>query len=200
MCIRDRFDTAFHQTMPEHAYLYAIPYELYKKYGVRRYGFHGTSHRYVSQRVCEYLGIKPEGLKLITCHIGNGGSIAAIKDGKCIDTSMGLTPLEGLMMGTRSGDIDAGAVTFIMDQEALTTTGISNPVSYTHLLTTFRSMCQQQHSTRNACNSRRSLNNLKCRTKYITRSVAGTCQLTVSIATFNDQTTQVPVSYTHLLL
>ena len=120
------FDTAFHQTMPEHAYLYAIPYELYKKYGVRRYGFHGTSHRYVSQRVCEYLGIKPEGLKLITCHIGNGGSIAAIKDGKCIDTSMGLTPLEGLMMGTRSGDIDAGAVTFIMDKEGLTTTGISN--------------------------------------------------------------------------
>ena len=93
---------------------------------MRRYGFHGTSHRYVSQRVCEYLGVKPEGLKLITCHIGNGGSIAAIKDGKCIDTTMGLTPLEGLMMGTRSGDIDAGAVTFIMDKEGLNTTGISN--------------------------------------------------------------------------
>ena len=120
------FDTAFHQTMPEHAYLYAIPYELYKKYGVRRYGFHGTSHRYVSQRVCEYLGIKPEGLKLITCHIGNGGSIAAIKDGKCIDTSMGLTPLEGLMMGTRSGDIDAGAVTFIMEKEHLDANGVSS--------------------------------------------------------------------------
>ena len=88
--------------------------------------FHGTSHRYVSQRVCEYLGIKAEGLRLITCHIGNGGSIAAIKDGKCIDTTMGLTPLEGLMMGTRSGDIDAGAVTFIMDKEGLTTTGVSN--------------------------------------------------------------------------
>ena len=120
------FDTAFHQTMPDNAYLYAVPYELYEKYGVRRYGFHGTSHRYVSQRVCEYLGVKPEGLKLITCHIGNGGSIAAIKDGKCIDTTMGLTPLEGLMMGTRSGDIDAGAVTFIMDKEGLNTTGISN--------------------------------------------------------------------------
>ena len=112
--------------MPNYAYLYAVPYELYEKYGVRRYGFHGTSHRYVSQRVCEYLGVKPEGLKLITCHIGNGGSIAAIKDGKCIDTTMGLTPLEGLMMGTRSGDIDAGAVTFIMDKEGLNTTGISN--------------------------------------------------------------------------
>lgn len=120
------FDTAFHQTMPEYAYLYAIPYELYKKYGIRRYGFHGTSHRYVSQRVCEYLGVKPEGLKLITCHIGNGGSIAAIKDGKCIDTTMGLTPLEGLMMGTRCGDIDAGAVTFLMDKEGLDTTGISD--------------------------------------------------------------------------
>ena len=120
------FDTAFHQTMPDYAYLYAVPYELYEKYGVRRYSFHGTSHRYVSQRVCEYLGIKAEGLRLITCHIGNGGSIAAIKDGKCIDTTMGLTPLEGLMMGTRSGDIDAGAVTFIMDKEGLTTTGVSN--------------------------------------------------------------------------
>ena len=114
------FDTAFHQTMPDYAYLYAIPYELYKKYGVRRYGFHGTSHRYVSQRVCEYLGVSPEGKKIITCHIGNGGSIAAIKDGKCIDTSMGMTPLEGLMMGTRSGDIDAGAVLYIMKKEGLT--------------------------------------------------------------------------------
>lgn len=120
------FDTAFHQTMPDYAYMYAVPYELYDKYAVRRYGFHGTSHRYVSQRVCDYLGVKPEGLKIITCHIGNGGSISAIKDGKCIDTTMGLTPLEGLMMGTRSGDIDAGAVTFIMDKEGLTTTGVSN--------------------------------------------------------------------------
>lgn len=120
------FDTAFHQTMPDYAYMYAVPYELYQKYGVRRYGFHGTSHRYVSQRVCDFLGVKPEGLRIITCHIGNGGSITAIKDGKCVDTSMGLTPLEGLMMGTRSGDIDAGAVSFIMEKEHLDAQGISN--------------------------------------------------------------------------
>ena len=120
------FDTAFHQTMPDYAYMYVIPYELYEKYGVRRYGFHGTSHRYVSQRVCEFLGVDPKGKKIITCHIGNGGSISAIKDGKCIDTSMGLTPLEGLVMGTRSGDIDAGAVTFIMEKEGLNATGVSN--------------------------------------------------------------------------
>ena len=121
------FDTAFHQTMPDYAYLYAIPYELYKKYGVRRYGFHGTSHRYVSQRVCEFRGCDAlEGKKIITCHIGNGGSITAVKDGKSIDTSMGLTPLEGLMMGTRSGDIDAGAVTFIMEKENLTAAGVSD--------------------------------------------------------------------------
>ena len=110
------FDTAFHQTMPDYAYMYALPYELYEKYGIRRYGFHGTSHRYVSQRVCEYLGVSPEGKRIITCHVGNGGSISAVKDGKCVDTSMGLTPLEGLIMGTRSGDVDGGAVTFIMDK------------------------------------------------------------------------------------
>ena len=120
------FDTAFHQTMPDYAYMYALPYELYSKYGVRRYGFHGTSHRYVSQRVCEFLGVKPEGRKIITCHIGNGASIAAVKDGRCVDTSMGLTPLEGLIMGTRSGDIDAGAVTFLMDKLNLDTKGLSN--------------------------------------------------------------------------
>ena len=120
------FDTAFHQTMPDYAYMYALPYELYEKYGVRRYGFHGTSHRYVSQRVCEFLGVEPAGKKIITCHIGNGASIAAVKDGKCVDTSMGLTPLEGLVMGTRSGDIDVGAVTFIMDKEGLDTHGISD--------------------------------------------------------------------------
>ena len=120
------FDTAFHQTMPDYAYMYALPYHLYKEYGVRRYGFHGTSHRYVSQRVCEFLGVKPEGKKIITCHIGNGASIAAVKDGKCVDTSMGLTPLEGLIMGTRSGDIDAGAITFLMDKLNLDTKGISN--------------------------------------------------------------------------
>ncbi|WP_300697364.1 acetate kinase [uncultured Bacteroides sp.] len=120
------FDTAFHQTMPDYAYMYAVPYELYEKYGVRRYGFHGTSHRYVSKRVCEFLGVEPEGKKIITCHIGNGGSITAVKDGKCVDTSMGLTPLEGLMMGTRSGDIDGGAVSFIMEKEGLDAAGISN--------------------------------------------------------------------------
>ena len=120
------FDTAFHQTMPDYAYMYAVPYELYEKYGVRRYGFHGTSHRYVSKRVCDFLGVNPVGQRIITCHIGNGGSISAIKDGKCIDTSMGLTPLEGLMMGTRSGDIDGGAVTFIMEKEGLDAAGINN--------------------------------------------------------------------------
>ena len=120
------FDTAFHQTMPDYAYMYALPYELYAKYGVRRYGFHGTSHRYVSQRVCEFLGCKPEEKRIITCHIGNGASIAAVKYGKCVDTSMGLTPLEGLIMGTRSGDIDAGAVTFLMDKFQLDTKGISD--------------------------------------------------------------------------
>lgn len=119
------FDTAFHQTMPDYAYMYALPYDLYQQYGVRRYGFHGTSHRYVSQRVCEYLGIKPEGTRIITCHIGNGASIAAVKDGRCVDTSMGLTPLEGLIMGTRCGDIDAGAVTFLMDKLGLDTKQLS---------------------------------------------------------------------------
>ena len=119
------FDTAFHQTMPDYAHMYAIPYDLYQQYGVRRYGFHGTSHRYVSQRVCEYLGIKPEGTRIITCHIGNGASIAAVKDGRCVDTSMGLTPLEGLIMGTRCGDIDAGAVTFLMDKLGLDTKQLS---------------------------------------------------------------------------
>ena len=120
------FDTAFHQTMPDYAYMYALPYNLYKEYGVRRYGFHGTSHRYVSQRVCEFLGCKPKDKRIITCHIGNGASIAAVKYGKCVDTSMGLTPLEGLMMGTRTGDIDAGAVTYLMDKFNLDTKGISD--------------------------------------------------------------------------
>lgn len=120
------FDTAFHQTMPAHSYLYAIPYELYEKYGVRRYGFHGTSHRYVSQRVCEFLGVNPADKKVITCHIGNGGSIAAVDGGKCVDTSMGLTPLEGLMMGTRSGDIDGGAITFLEKKLGLDADGMSN--------------------------------------------------------------------------
>ena len=120
------FDTAFHQTMPDYAYMYAIPYELYEKYGIRRYGFHGTSHRYVSKRVCDFLGVKPEEPRVITCHIGNGGSVAAVKFGKCVDTSMGLTPLEGVMMGTRSGDIDGGAVSFIEKKLGLDADGISN--------------------------------------------------------------------------
>ena len=120
------FDTAFHQTMPAKAYMYAIPYELYEQYGIRRYGFHGTSHRYVSKRVCDFLGVNPEDKKVITCHIGNGGSIAAVDGGKCVDTTMGLTPLEGVMMGTRSGDIDGGAVSFIQKKLNLDADGISN--------------------------------------------------------------------------
>lgn len=120
------FDTAFHQTMPEYAYMYGIPYELYHKYKVRRYGFHGTSHRYVSKHVCEFLGVEQEGKRIITCHIGNGGSITAIKDGKSIDTSMGFTPLEGLLMGTRSGNIDPGALDFLVEKEQLTSTSLSN--------------------------------------------------------------------------
>ena len=110
------FDNAFHSTMPAYAYLYAVPYEIYEKYHVRRYGFHGTSHRYVSHRVAEIMGRDIRDLKIITCHIGNGASVAAIKDGKVMDTSMGLTPLAGVMMGSRSGDIDASAVTYIMDK------------------------------------------------------------------------------------
>lgn len=110
------FDNAFHSTMPAYAYLYAIPYELYEKYHVRRYGFHGTSHRYVSQRVAEFLGQDISKMKIITCHIGNGASMAAVKYGKVIDTSMGLTPLAGLMMGSRCGDIDPSAVTYLMDK------------------------------------------------------------------------------------
>ena len=120
------FDTAFHQTMPQKAFMYALPYELYQKDGVRKYGFHGTSHRYVSQRALEILGKKAEGTKMITCHIGNGGSITAIKDGKSIDTTMGMTPLEGLVMGTRAGDIDAGAVTYLMESKQYDAKTISN--------------------------------------------------------------------------
>ena len=120
------FDTAFHQTMPAKAYLYAVPYELYEKYGVRRYGFHGTSHRYVSARALEVLGMQTEGTKVVTAHIGNGGSLAAVVDGKCVDTTMGLIPLEGVMMGTRSGDIDGGAVTFIQKKLGLDADGISD--------------------------------------------------------------------------
>ena len=114
------FDTAFHQTMPAKAFMYAVPYKFYEEDGVRRYGFHGTSHRYVSARVCEFLGVDIKDQKIITCHVGNGGSIAAIVGGKCVDTSMGLTPTEGLMMGTRVGDIDPGALTYLMNRHHLT--------------------------------------------------------------------------------
>lgn len=123
------FDTAFHQTMPDYAYMYALPYSFYERYAIRRYGFHGTSHRYVSARVCEFLGVSPQGQKIVTAHIGNGGSCAAVVDGKSVDTSMGLTPIEGLMMGTRSGDLDLGAATYIMDKEHLSTTEFSNLVN-----------------------------------------------------------------------
>lgn len=115
------FDTAFHQTMPAKAYTYGIPYSLYKKYGIRRYGFHGTSHRYVSKKACDSLGVDYNCQKVITCHIGNGGSIAAIKDGVSVDTTMGFTPVEGLLMGTRAGDLDLGVVTYIMDKERIGT-------------------------------------------------------------------------------
>lgn len=114
------FDTAFHQTMPAKSYMYALPYRFYKEDGVRRYGFHGTSHRYVSARVCEILGVDIEKQRIITCHVGNGGSITAVFHGKSIDTSMGLTPTEGLMMGTRVGDVDPGALTFLIKKHNLT--------------------------------------------------------------------------------
>lgn len=121
------FDTAFHQTMPPEAYIYALPYEYYEKYGVRRYGFHGTSHKYVAQRAAQILNVNLNDLKLITCHLGNGASVSAIKRGKCIDTSMGFTPLEGLVMGTRSGDIDPAIVTFIREKENLPQ-GVANEI------------------------------------------------------------------------
>jgi acetate kinase len=123
------FDTAFHQTMPDYAYMYALPYELYEKYAIRRYGFHGTSHRYVSARVCEFLGVDPKGKKIVTAHIGNGGSCAAVMDGKSVDTSMGLTPVEGLMMGTRVGDLDLGAATYIMDKEGMDTAAFNTLIN-----------------------------------------------------------------------
>ena len=111
------FDTAFHQTMPEKAYMYAIPYEYYEKYSIRRYGFHGTSHSFVSKRAVEFAGLEKENSKVIVCHLGNGASISAVQNGKCIDTSMGLTPLEGLIMGTRSGDLDPAIVQYIANKE-----------------------------------------------------------------------------------
>ncbi len=123
------FDTAFHQTMPNYAYMYALPYDMYEKYGVRRYGFHGTSHRYVSRRACEILGVPYEKQRIITAHIGNGASITAVKNGKSIDTSMGMTPTEGLMMGTRCGDVDAGVLPFIMHKEHLDADGLAELIN-----------------------------------------------------------------------
>ncbi len=120
------FDTAFHQTMPKKSYLYGLPHELYTKYGVRRYGFHGTSHKYVSQRAAAMLGKNIEDVKIITCHLGNGASIAAVDGGKCVDTSMGFTPLEGLIMGTRCGDIDAAILPFLMRKENLNADQLDN--------------------------------------------------------------------------
>ena len=123
------FDTAFHQTMPAKSYMYALPYKYYAEDGVRRYGFHGTSHRYVSQRVCEFLGVDIKEQKIITCHVGNGGSSTAVLNGKSVDTSMGLTPTEGLMMGTRVGDIDPGALTFLMTKHNLTPAQMQNIIN-----------------------------------------------------------------------
>ena len=123
------FDTAFHQTMPDYAYMYGLPYSFYEKYKIRRYGFHGTSHRYVSKRVCEFLKVPYEQQRIITCHIGNGASIAAVKNGISIDTSMGMTPVEGLLMGTRSGDVDAGVLTYIMEKENVGSQAISTIVN-----------------------------------------------------------------------
>lgn len=119
------FDTAFHQTMPPHAYLYSLPYELYEKYGIRRYGFHGTSHKYVARKGAEFLGRSVDELKIVTCHLGNGASVTAIDRGKSIDTSMGFTPLEGLTMGTRCGDMDPAIVTFLMEKEKLSSSGLN---------------------------------------------------------------------------
>lgn len=120
------FDTSFHQTMPEKAYLYGLPYEYYENYKVRRYGFHGTSHSFVSKETARFLGMDLENSKIIVCHLGNGASISAVKDGKCVDTSMGLTPLEGLVMGTRSGDIDPAIMEYIAKKENLDIAGVMN--------------------------------------------------------------------------
>ena len=119
------FDTSFHQTMPDYAYMYAIPYELYEKYGVRRYGFHGTSHKFVAYRACEFLGMDIANSKIVTCHLGNGGSVTAVLNGKSVDTSMGFTPVEGVVMGTRCGNIDAGAVTYLQSKLGLDVDGIT---------------------------------------------------------------------------
>ena len=119
------FDTSFHQTMPDYAYMYAIPYECYEKYRVRRYGFHGTSHKFVAQKACDFLGMDINDSKIVTCHLGNGGSVTAVLNGKSVDTSMGFTPVEGVVMGTRCGNIDAGAVTWLQEKLGLDVEGIT---------------------------------------------------------------------------
>lgn len=123
------FDTSFHQTMPDYAYMYGIPYSLYTKYAVRRYGFHGTSHKFVAKKACEFLGKDIEGMKIITCHLGNGASLAAIDRGKSVDTSMGFTPVEGLIMGTRTGDLDLGVLTFLMAKEKIDLGSVNNLIN-----------------------------------------------------------------------
>lgn len=123
------FDTAFHQTMPPKAYIYGLPYEVYEKYGIRRYGFHGTSHRFVSEQAAVLMGKELKDLKIITCHLGNGSSIAAVDQGKCVDTSMGFTPLEGLVMGTRSGDLDPAILPYLMKKTGMDTDAIDNYVN-----------------------------------------------------------------------
>jgi len=123
------FDTSFHQTMPKYAYLYAIPHDYYDKYKIRRYGFHGTSHKYVAQKACRILGVDFESQKIITCHLGNGASIAAIKHGKSVDTSMGFTPVEGLIMGTRSGDVDAGILLYLAEKENLSIKEVNDVIN-----------------------------------------------------------------------
>ena len=129
------FRSAFHQTMPSYAYMYPLPYNYYEEYGIRRYGFHGTSHRYVSKRACDFLGMDYNNSRIITAHIGGGGSITAIKDGKSIDTSMGLTPVEGLMMGTRCGDVDLGAMTYLMEKAHLSVSEVNDIINKKRLRT-----------------------------------------------------------------
>lgn len=155
------FDTAFHSTMPQKAYMFAVPYEYYEKYKIRRYGFHGTSHRYVSHRVAELMGKDIKDLKLITCHIGNGSSITAIKNGKVIDTSMGLTPLDGFMMGTRTGTLDPSVVTFIAEKENLTPAQLSDLfnkksglLGISGISSDDRDICKAEDEGRRACTPR----------------------------------------------
>jgi len=123
------FDTSFHQTMPDYAYMYGIPYSLYTKYGIRRYGFHGTSHRFVAKKACDFLGVDIAKQRIISCHLGNGASVTAINKGRSVDTSMGLTPVEGLIMGTRTGDLDLGVLTYILDKEEIPLSSVNTLIN-----------------------------------------------------------------------